>query len=115
MRNFVGNLIFNAGQHSQFTLYGNFALVCIIDHLAGQGRIFFKRVVGSIEHYRGKAGINAGFGQFKAVAVIQMQGNWDVGAQRPGHLHGPHGHVRQKYRVGILAGTAGHLQNHRRF
>jgi hypothetical protein len=72
-------------------------------------------MVGPVYHDRGKAGINTGFGQLEGIAVIQMQGDRDIGAQRFDHLYSAHSHIRQKCRIGIFAGTAGYLQNHRRF
>lgn len=46
--------------------------------------------------------------------MIQVQGDRDGLAQRFGHGHGPRGQVRQHGGLGVFAGTAGNLQDHRR-
>ena len=83
-------------------------IVSIFHHLAGQSDILSKGLGGCVDHHRGEAVVNAALAQLKAVAMIQVQADWQT-RFNDGGLHQLH----QIGAVGISPGALGHLQNHR--
>ena len=71
--------------------------------------VFLKRLVAGVNHHAGEPFINALFAQFERVAVVQMDGNGDVG-QADGRLD----EFFEIDGVGVLARALGNLEDQRR-
>ena len=78
---FVGHIdvIFYTGQSAQLAFDNNAALVGIVYDPAGQLDVFFKRKVRTVDHNGGKSAIDAGFADFKGVAMVKMHCDGQIG------------------------------------
>ena len=73
--------VLNTGQGSQFCFNHNTMVMRIFHNLAGQGDIFFIRLGGSVDHNGSETAVNAALAEFKAVAVIEVQGDRNLRIQ----------------------------------
>ena len=81
------HVVLNAGQRAQLGLHHHAVVVGVLDHLAGDLDVLGKRLGGGVDHHGGEAAVNAGLAGFKIRAVIQVQGNGDLGALNDRRLH----------------------------
>ena len=81
-------------------------LVGILHHLAGEGDVVLKGVLGPVDHHRGKAAVDAGLADLKVLAMVQVQGDGQAGVSHGG-LHQLH----QVGVVGVLPGPGGDLED----
>ena len=109
--------VFNAAQHADFTFHRDAALVGEVDHLLGDGDIFFKRGRGlavglerAVHHHRGETQFDGAFAGLKAVAVVLVHGDWDVGIE----FAGCQDEVKEVTVLRKLAGAAAGLDDDRR-
>ena len=84
-------------------------VVGVLHHLLGDLDVLGKGLGGGVNHDGGKAAINAGLAGLKAVAVIQVEHDGDLGALNDGGLHQLH----QVGVVGVGPGALGDLEDHR--
>ena len=82
-------------------------VVRVLDDLLGDLDVLCEGLGGSVDHDGGKAAVDAGLTGLKIRAVVQMQGDGDVGALDDGRLHQLH----QIGVVGVGPGALGHLEN----
>ena len=101
------HFVLYAGQRAQLGLYHHAMVMGVLHHLAGDLNVLRKRLGGSVDHYGGETAVDAGLAGFKAVAVIQVQRDGDLGALNDGSLHQLH----QIGVVGVSPGALGHLQD----
>jgi hypothetical protein len=86
--------VFNAAQHADFAFDGDAALVRVVDHLAGDFDVLFKAGRGlavglerAVHHDGGVAQLDGALAGLKAVAVILVHGDGNIGIElgwRPG-------------------------------
>ena len=81
----------------------------VFHHLAGDGDVFLKAVLGAVDHHRGKTAVHTGFADVEVFAVIQMEGNGQTGFH-DGGLH----QFDEVIVLGIFPGAGRHLKDHRR-
>ena len=74
------DLVLNASQSAQLSLDHNTVIVSVLDDLAGDLDVLSERLGGSVDHDGGEAAVDAGLAGLEAVAMVQMQGNGDLGA-----------------------------------
>ena len=89
------NIVFHAGQHAQFALYGYVILtgMGVLADFLRQSDVFFVRQVGTVYHYAGEAVLYAVDAEFKRVAVVEVQHYRYLVAEFGGILDGATGHV----------------------
>ncbi|OAV63664.1 hypothetical protein Barb6_03623 [Bacteroidales bacterium Barb6] len=109
------DLVFHTCQHTQFAFYGHIMLMSIFNDLLRQSHIFIVGKMRTVNHYGREPQVHTTLAQLKRIAVIQVENNLRMLAtQLFGIRHGTFRHITEQRLVGIFAGTAGHLQNHRR-
>ena len=82
----------------------------IFHHFLGQSNIFFKGQVAAVDHNTGETFVDTVFAEFKAVTVIQMNSNGNIGK-----TDSSFDKLLQINRVGIAASAFGNLENKRSF
>ena len=102
-----GNLIFHAGESTEFSFDHDTMIMCVLNDLTGEGDILFERLGGSVDHDRGETAVDAALAQFKGVTMIQVQRDRDLGVQLYSSLY----ELDQVGMVGIGTGTLGYLQD----
>ena len=107
------DLVFDAGEDTEFPFDADIMAMGIVDNLAGQGDIFVVRQVRTVDHHRGETAIDTRFADFKRVAVVEVEADGDIGAHLPRHLHRPHRHVTEHGGIGVVTGPLAHLNDHR--
>ena len=107
-----GNLdiIFDAGQGSQLSLYDYAVSMCILNDLSGDLDILFKRLGGSIDHDRSETIVNAVLAGLEVRAVIQMQSNRKIRIQCQSTLY----QLYKIYGIRICSCALGCLKDDRR-
>ena len=101
------HVILDAGQSAQLGLHNHAVVVGVLNHLLGDFNVLSKGLAGGVDHDGGKAAVDAALAGLKVRAVVQMQGDGDVGALDDGRLHQLH----QIGVVGVGPGALGHLEN----
>ena len=101
------DLVLDAGQGAQLSLNHNTVIVSVLNDLLGDLDVLLERLGGGVDHDGGEAAVNAGLAGLEGVAVVQVQGDGNVGALDNGSLH----HLHQVGGVGVLTGTLGNLQD----
>ena len=101
------DIIFNAGQLTQFPFYHSTMSMGIFYYFFGNGNIFLKRMMGTVDHYRSETTINTSFTNFKISAMIQMQRNWNMALLLQRSLY----QFYQIGMVGIFSCSGRYLQN----
>ena len=104
-------IVLDAGQGAQFRLHHYAVVMGVLNNLLGQGDVLLKGQRGTIDHDGGKATVDAGFAGLEVGAVIQMQGDGQVGIFDDGRFHQLH----QISVVGVSTGALGHLEDDGRF
>ena len=109
--------VFHAAEDADFTFDGDAALVGEVDNALGDFHILFKAGGGlavglerAIHHDGGEAELDGGLAGLKAVAVILMHGNRNLGVELGSGEH----EVVEVAVLSILAGAAGGLDDDRR-
>ena len=77
----------------------------IFDDPAGLLHIFLIGLAGAVEHYGGKAAVDAGLAQLKGWAVVQVQGHGHIGIFFNSSLD----QLDQVGVVGVFSGARGDL------
>ena len=111
-----GNLVLDAGQHTQLALDRHVELVSVFNDLLRQGDVLVVGKRRTVDHHRREAHIDAALAEFERISVVEVQ--HDLGlcpAQLLGILHGAFGHVAQQGLVGVVARTLRYLEDYRRF
>ena len=100
-----GNVIFDAGENSEFSLDGDvvFLGMGIIANFLGKRDIFFIREVGSVDHDRGESALDAVLAELEGIAVIEVEDYRDVIAELVRVFDGAAGHVLEEVLVSVLA------------
>ena len=101
------HVVFDAGERAEFRLDDHAVVMGILDDLAGQSDIVLKGLGGSVNHDGREAAVDAALAQLKAVAVVKVQRNRDIGVLDNRRFHQLH----QIGVVGIRARALGHLQD----
>ena len=101
------DLVLNAGEGAELGLDDHAVVMGILDDLAGQGDIVLKGLGGSVNHDGREAAVDAALAQLKAVAVVKVQRNRDIGVLDNRRFHQLH----QIGVIGIRARALGHLQD----
>ena len=99
--------VLDARQLAQLTLNHDAAVMGIFHDLAGHGNILLKAQLGAVDHDGGKTAVDAVLADLEAVAVIEMQGDGNIGIQY-GSLY----QLGEVNMLGVLAGAGRDLQNH---
>ena len=81
----------------------------VLDHLFGALDVLSERLGGQVDHDGGEAVVDAGLAGLKAVAVVQVEHDGNLGALDHGGLH----QLYQIGTVGVGAGALGYLKDHR--
>ena len=100
--------VLNAGKLAQLALHHNTVVMGIFHYIAGHSDVFLKAQLGAVDHHGGEAAVDAVLADLKAIAVVQMQGDRDIGIGHSG-LH-QFGEIDV---LGIFAGAGRNLQNDR--
>ena len=95
---------------AEFGFDGAIMFVGVFHDLLGDFDVFLKRLVAGVNHHAGEPLINALFAQLKRVAVIQVDGDGDVG-QADRRLD----EFFEINRIRVLARALGNLEHQRRF
>ena len=98
-----------ADQMAEFGFDGAIMFVGVFDDFFGDLDVLVERLVAGVNHHAGETFINALFAQFEGVAVVQVDGDGDVG-QADRRLD----EFLEIDRVGVLAGAFGNLEHQRR-
>ena len=85
-------------------------LVSVLGDLAAEVDVFLERLMAGIDHDAGETLIDALLAQFEGIAMIQVDGDGDIG-KADGGLD----QLFQINRVGIAAGAFGNLEHYRGF
>ena len=88
-------------------LHHDAVVMGVLNDLLGQGDVLLKGLAGTVDHDGGKAAVDAGLAGLEVGAVIQMQGDGQVGVFDDGRLDQLH----QISVVGVSAGALGHLED----
>jgi hypothetical protein len=99
-----------ADQVAEFGFDGAIEFVGVFHDLAGDFDVLLERLVAGVNHHAGETFVNALFAQLEGVAVVQVDGDGDVG-QADRRLD----EFLEIDRVGVLAGALGNLEDQRRF
>jgi hypothetical protein len=109
--------VFHAAQHADLAFDRDAALVRVIDHLARHFDVLFKAgrrlavfLQRAIHHHRGKAQLDGALAGLKAVAVILVHGDGNVGIE----LAGRQDQVKEIAVLRKLARAAAGLDDDRR-
>ena len=81
------DVFLNPGKAAQFGFHPDAVGMGVFHDPLGHGNILFEGVVRTVNHHGGEAAVNAGLAGFKIRAVIQVQGNGDLGALNDRRLH----------------------------
>ena len=85
------------------------SVVSVVHNLLCQSDVLLKRVFGAVNHHGGKASVNTGFADLKAVAMVKVQADGKARVLK-GRLYELH----QIDVLGIFSGPCRHLQDERR-
>ena len=110
-----GDLVLHPGQHPQLSFHRDVPFMGVIRHLAGETDVFRERMMRTVNHHRREARVDAGFGQFEGVAVVQVQGDGDSCAHRFHHFHRSFDQMGHHSLVHVFPGAARALENYGRF
>ena len=109
--------VFHAAQHADLAFDGDAALVRIVDHLARHFDVLFKAGRGlavflqrAVHHHAGIAQLDGALAGLKAVAVILVHGDGNLGIELGGRLD----QVEEIEVLGKLARAAAGLDDDRR-
>ena len=67
------DVVLHAGQAAQLAFDHNALVVSVVHNLLCQSDVLLKRVFGAVNHHGGKASVNTGFANLKAVAMVKVQ------------------------------------------
>ena len=106
---FLAVVVLRADQHAEFAFDHAIVLVRVIHDLFADLHVLLERFVAGVNHHAGEPFVNALLAQLKRVAVVQMDGDGDVGkADRR------FDQFLEIDRIGVLARALGNLEHHRR-
>ena len=109
------DLILDAGQDTQLTLYGYVILMRIVNNLLCQGDILLVRQVRTVDHDRREAHVYARLAQLERITVIQVQHDLRMLAtQLLSVLNSTLSHVTKQSLVRIVTSALRNLKDHRR-
>ena len=95
---------------AEFGFHGAVIFVRVFHDLFGDFDVLVERLVAGVNHDAGETFVNALLAQLERVAVVQMDGDGDVG-QADGGLD----ELLEINRVGVLARALGNLEDERGF
>ncbi len=101
------DLVLNASQGAQLSLNDNAVVVCILNDLLGDGDVLLKGLGGGVDHNGGETAVDAGLAGLKAVTVVQVQSDGNLGALDHSGLD----QLDQVSGVGVGTGALGNLQD----
>ncbi len=104
------DLVLHAGERTKLGLHDDAVVVGVLDDLAGDGDVLGEGLGAGVDHDGGEAAVDAGLAGLKIRAVVQVQGDGDVGALDDGGLH-------QLHKIGVVgvgAGALADLEDQRR-
>src|SRR5881394_262317 len=107
---FLAVVVLGAHEHAQLAFDHAVVLVRVVDHAFADLDVLVELLVAGVDHHAGESLIDALLAELKRVAVVQMDGDGDVG-----QAHGGFDQLLQVNRVGVLAGAFGDLQHHLSF
>ena len=88
----------------------------IVHDFLGESHILLVGKMAAVDHYGRETVVDAVFAELECVTMVEVK--HDLGmlpAEALGIFYCALGHVAEKDRVGIVAGTFRHLKDHRRF
>ena len=103
---FLAIVVLGADEHAQFAFDDAVVLVGVFDDPAANLDVFVERLVAAVNHHAGEPLVNALLAQLEGVAVIQVDGDGDVG--------GADGGFDELFEIdgaGVLAGALGDLEH----
>ena len=103
------DVFFDAAEHAQFGFDDDAGGVGVLHGFGGQLDVLFVRMMGAVDHDAGVAVVDAGFDQVDGVAVIEVDGDRQLGMFRDGGVDDG----LEVAHVGVLAGALGDLQDQR--
>ena len=106
---FLAFVELRADEMAEFGFHGAIVFVGVFHDLFGDFDVLLERLVAGVNHHAGETFVNALFAQLERVAVVQMDGDGDVG-QADGGLD----EFLEIDRVGVLARALGNLEHQRR-
>ena len=101
------HVVLDAGQGAELGLDDHAVVMGVLNHLAGQGNVLLIGLGAGVDHDGGKAAVDAGLAGLEVGAVVQMQGDGDLGAFDDGSLD----QLDEVGVVGIGAGALGNLED----
>ena len=110
---FLGlNLVFNASQHAQLSLYGYVVSVSIFYHLLGDADVLLIRKRAAIKHNAGETIVDAVLAELEAVAVVEVKNNLRILAtELLSIFYSTLSHIAKDGAVCIVAGTLADLHD----
>jgi hypothetical protein len=103
---FFSVVVLGADEHAKFTFDDAIVLVGILDHAPANLGVFLKRLVAAVNHYAGKAFVDAFLAKIERIAVVEMDGDGDIGG-----ADGGFNEFLEINGAGVLAGAFGNLEH----
>ena len=103
------NLILNTCEGTELSLNYNAVSMCILNNLLRECYVVIEGLAGSIDHNGSETAVDAGLTEFKAVTVIQVKSDRNLGILDYGSLN-------KLYKISVVcvrARTLGYLKNNR--
>ena len=110
------NLILYTCQYAELSLNGYIVLVSVVHYFLGEGDVLLVRQRRSVDHDAGETEVHAGFAEFEAVSVVEVQADLRMlPAELFSVLNGTLSHVTKQGLVSVVTRTFRYLKDHRRF
>ena len=100
------DVILDARELAELCLDDHAVVMCILDHLFGDGDVLLPRLGGSVDHDGSEASVDGCLADVEVCAVVEVHGNGDVR-----RLHRGFDEVTKVHGVGVLSGTGRDLQD----
>ena len=100
--------VFNAGELAELCFYDNAAVVRVFDDLFGDLDVFFKGMMGSVDHDGSEPVRDGSLAGFKIGAVVEVHDDGQTG-----RFDGSGDEVSQIHGVSVFSCTRGNLQDER--
>ena len=115
VRNLRSNLVLNAGEHTELTLYSNVILMSILNNLFSKSNILVIRQGRTVYHNRREAHVYTALAKLEAVTVVKVKCYLRMSAAKfLSILYSTLSHILEQCLVGIVARTFRNLQDYRR-
>ena len=110
------DIVFDTSENAEFTFDGDvvFPRVGEVADLLGEGDVLLVAEVGTVDHDRAEAVLDAGLAKLEGVTVVEVENDWDdlvLWVDLTSVLDSTLGHVAEHGGVSVLTGTSGDLED----